>query len=46
MDDADQVSVKPMHNGNLLYITLKPSHELPEYRMTLGVNLHPTMTIN
>ncbi len=46
MDDAGLVSVKPMHNGSLLFITLKQSHELPEYRNMLGVNLNLRMTIN
>lgn len=46
MDDGGRVSVKPMHNDNLIYLTLKPSFELLHYRRTLGENLNLRITIN
>jgi hypothetical protein len=46
MSDHGRVSIKPMHNWDLLSVTLRPSFELPHYRRKLGENLSLRLTIN
>ncbi|MFT3988460.1 hypothetical protein [Aestuariivirga sp.] len=46
LENGRQVSIRPMHNWNLIEVSLTPSFEIPHSKMRIGDNLNLRLTIN